>query len=295
MPKLSSLLEFYAQPGAMSKPGKYTEPLRALPREVGELSRIIQGLFVHSFVAADWYDVKQLDQRQDECHLRRIDAMLDRLFELDAAPIEQPRPPQRRLLVVCRHYALLLTTILRVQGVPARVRCGFATYFNPPYFEDHWVCEYFDAGQARWIQVDTQLDDIWRQKLGLDFDPLDVPRDRFLIAGEAWRRCSEGRADPSKFGINQGNLRGLWFIAGDLVRDAAALGKVEMLPWDVWGSQPQVDQEVGADAREFFDLLAELTRAPDENIDRLRALQADDRVRAPHQVFNANRQRNEPV
>lgn len=62
-----------------------------------------------------------------------------------------------------------------------------------------------------------------------NFDILDVPRDRFLCAGEAWFSCRSG-ADPAKFGIDHTGVRGLWFVAGDLIRDVAALNKAEMLP-----------------------------------------------------------------
>ena len=30
---------------------------------------------------------------------------------------------------------------------------------------------------------------------------LDVPHNRFAIAGDAWARCRAGEADPMKFGI----------------------------------------------------------------------------------------------
>jgi hypothetical protein len=31
-------------------------------------------------------------------------------------------------------------------------------------------------------------------------------------------------------------MRGLWFVAGNLLRDAAALNNMGMLPWDAWGA-----------------------------------------------------------
>ena len=68
---------------------------------------------------------------------------------------------------------------------------------------------------------------------------LDVPRDRFLVAGDAWAQCRTGETEPAKFGIVFANLRGLWYVAGNLVRDIAALNKMEMLPWDVLGCQTQ--------------------------------------------------------
>jgi hypothetical protein len=51
-----------------------------------------------------------------------------------------------------------------------------------------------------------------------------------VIAGDAWARCRAGDADPSAFGIF--DMRGLWFIAGNLMRDFAALSNMEMLPRD---------------------------------------------------------------
>jgi hypothetical protein len=45
----------------------------------------------------------------------------------------------------------------------------------------HW-----NAAEARWILVDAQIDELQRAKLHPDFDLLDVPRDRFVIAGDAW-------------------------------------------------------------------------------------------------------------
>ena len=54
------------------------------------------------------------------------------------------------------------------------------------------------------------------------------------------------------------NRRGLWFIAEDLVRDVAALNKMEMLPWDVWGAQPKPDEQLDDDHLAFFDKPATL-------------------------------------
>jgi hypothetical protein len=270
--------------------------LGTLSRELPALVRTIQGLLLYDAVATDWYGVVVPDERGDESHLRGIERMLDRLLALDDQSLTLARPPQKRLLGSCHHFMLLLVATLRAHGVSARGRCGFGSYFNPPYFEDHWVCEYFNVPEVRWIRVDSQLDDVWRKKLGIDFDILDVPHDRFLTAGDAWRQCRAGAMDASKLGIFKGDLRGLWFVAGDLVRDVAALAKVEMLPWDVWGAQPRPGEALAEEALAFFDHLAEITRTPDEAHHEILALQQnDERVRVPDRVFNALRQRQEMV
>jgi hypothetical protein len=77
---------------------------------------------------------------------------------------------------------------------------------------------------------------------------------------------------------------GLWFIAGNLIRDVAALNNHEMLPWDVWGAMARSDAELDL---LFFDRLAELSHAPDEHADALRAIYEDKRIAVPGTVFNA--------
>ena len=46
--------------------------------------------------------------------------------------------------------------------------------------------------------------------------------------------CRAGQANPDLFGVF--DMHGMWFIRGNVVRDLAALNKVELLPWDCWAS-----------------------------------------------------------
>ena len=194
------------------------------------------------------------------------------------------------------HEAALAALPLDVgERIPARARWGFGAWFNAPYFEDHVLCEIWNHEQARWVLVDAQLDEAWQRQPAIDFDVLDVPRDRFIVAADAWIRCREGHADAARFGIFQGDLRGLWFIAGSLLKDAAALVKNETLPWDVFGAMPAPGCSLDDEALAFFDSIARLTAAPDEGLPELRRLaDYDERVRVPERVFNAVRGRSEP-
>jgi len=231
-----------------------------------------------------------------ESHIRSLDRMLDRLLTEDIRPLTEARPPEKRLVGVCNHFAVLMVGMLRAKGVPARARWGFGSYFNPPFFEDHVLGEYWNADESGWIRVDAQLDEVFRKAAKLDFDPLDVPADRFLIAGDAWGLCRAGQADPSKFGIFKGDLRGLWFIGCSLIKDVAALNKMEMLPWDVWGAMPAPGTQLREDQIRYFDRLAALTRAPDDFFEELRRLyESDDRLRVPATVFNAMLERHQVV
>jgi hypothetical protein len=236
------------------------------------------------------YGVTVDKERRAESHLRSFEEMLAGIFELDDAPLAVPRPAERRLIGVCRHFAVLLVGMLRAQGVPARARYGFGAYFNPPYFEEHVVCEYWNELEQRWILVDPQFDAIWRERVPVGHDPLDLPRTRFLIAADAWIACRTGRADPARFGIFVGDLRGLWFVAAELVRDLAALNRMEMLCWDDWGAMPLPDEPLESAELACFDRLARLTRLPNATFTDLRRhYQRDDTLRVPETVFNALR------
>ena len=246
---------YFTQQSIMSNPGAYAATFENLPTRIDELVRLVQGVTIHIFWA-ERYGLKLSPERQAEVQLRSMERRLQRTLELDPAPLSQSRPVERKLVGNCRDFSLLLTALLRHQGIPARARCGFGAYFIPNHFEDHWVAEYWNAEQDRWVLVDAQIDDLQRQALGLTFDPLDVPRDQFITGGLAWQMCRAGQADPDAFGIF--DMHGLGFVMGDFVRDVAALNRMELLPWDCWGIMLK---ESGPDAADLkmLDQLAALT------------------------------------
>ena len=285
-----SVHDFYQYPATMSAVDKSI--VSTAPREVAPLVRYVQGLLLHEFWGSE-HGVEVSAERKCESHIRPVSQILDQVLTLDGQPLSATRPVHKRLVGTCRHFSLLLVALLRQQGVPARARCGFATYFVPGQFIDHWVGEYWNDAESSWLRVDAQLDDLQREKLETDFDPLDVPHDRFLVAGDAWALCRSGEADPATFGIH--DMHGLWFIAGDLLRDLAALNKTEMLPWDVWGVMPSPDESLKADQLEFFDQIAAVTCAPELSVTELRKLYQDARLQVPTTVFNAVRERAETV
>ncbi len=290
------VLHFYADVSPMTSGGSHTRRLKSLPTELRALAACVQGLLVYDVVAKDFYGFEVPKSRAEEIHIRPTEKILHLAVELDDLPLTRPRPVDKRVLGRCHHFTLLAVAALRAHGVPARARCGFGAYFNPPQFEDHWVCEYWNTGEERWILADTQFDPVWIDKLHVRHDVLDVPRDQFLVAADAWQQCRAGKLDPEKFGIDFVKLRGLWFIAGSLVRDLAALNKVEMLPWDSWGAQPKPNAALTQAELQFFDHLAELTRDPDASLAALRQHHdEDERLRVPHDVFNSLKQKTERV
>lgn len=294
-PASQSLLDFYRQPSEFTSAGHHAALFDNLPNDAESLGRIVQGLVLHKYMASA-YGVDVPAAREAESHLRRAEQMLDRIIALDSRALLSARAPAQRLFGVCGHFTVLLVAMLRAKGTPARARAGFGAYFNAPYFEEHVLCEYWSADEARWMLLDTQFDEVWKKELKIAHDPFDVPRDLFLTASDAWTLCRTGKADPNLFGIFNGNLRGLWFVAAELIRDIAALNKAEVLVWDVWGAMPKPDTQLDAEQLAFFDHLATLTRYPDAEFSELRALyRNNERVRLPAVVFNAVRNRPETV
>ena len=288
-----AVLDFYTQQSDHSSPGHHSGLFRRLPEDVDELCRIVQGLFIYDVTAEQFYGFKPPQSRVGEIHAQTVAAMLARIRELDPAPLAQGRPPEKRMLARCDGFVLMLVGMLRAKRVPARARCGFGAYFNPPKFEDHWTCEWWSAEEKRWRLADPQFDSVWRKQLDIRHNVTDVPRTAFLVAADAWSRCRSGKADPDQFGISFAKLKGLWYVAGNLVRDLAALNRHEMRPWDVWGMQPEPESDLDETELAAFDQLAELMADPDGNFAALRRSYARDGLRVPDQVFNSLRRKRE--
>ena len=227
-------LDFYAAPGAMTMmEAADARLLTGLPATAPELCGISAGLFVHEFLATI-YGVTDAAERTEELENRTAGELLDVVVRRGGMrPLAQAREPEQRVIGNCRQFSVLTCALLRRAGIPARVRAGFAAYFQPGTWTDHWIVERWDADRDRWVRTDPQLDGTQRRVFGVDFDPMDLPAGHFLPGGEAWLRCRRGDDEPERFGIQ--DMRGPWFVACSAVRDLAALNKVEMHVWDTWG------------------------------------------------------------
>jgi Transglutaminase-like superfamily len=282
VPRRTAELAFYVEPGPLTAlDGVLGLECLEQTGDVAGIARLVQGLVLHEAYASV-YGVSVPPDRRAEMHLRSAKRLLARIRELDPAPLEQPRPPERRLVGYCRHFSVLTTALLRHVGVPARARAGFGAYFGAPgQAIDHWIVEHWDAGRGRWQRSDVQYDDVLRGCRALGFDPLDVPPVQFLAGGEAWQACRAGHADPALFGIAE--WWGAWFVRNNVVRDLAALNKVEALPWDSWGLMDRCSPLGKGPADELVDRVADATTWGDWS--SCRQLYADNASLRPPDAF----------
>lgn len=250
------MLSYYAGQGEVTDAREHTRLFDAVPRDIAGLCRLAQGLVIH----AGWaraYGIAPTDARLQALSSRSVAAQLRDIRTMDDRPLGVPRPVSSRLLGSCRDFALLICAVLRHHGVPARVRCGFATYLGPNRYEDHWVCEHWMQGQNRWSIVDAQIDAVQRGHLNVAFDTTDVPRDRFLTAGQVWRMCRAGEATPADCG--NAAATGLWLVRVNVVRDLLALTKTEISPWDSWRHISPANRALDDETIAACDKLAGMT------------------------------------
>lgn len=299
---MSKILNYYNEPGAITELANYKKFTDFLSVEPGAIYQVVQALIVHD----SW--VGQYGEKYDASHeypqkIAYMEDLLAKALELDQSSLAIPRHPRDRVIGCCREFATLMCAFLRAKQIPARSRCGFAVYFSwDGRYEDHWICEYWDG--KSWRMVDPQLDPFqqssiisWVKGVSADenainkaksFNPRKLQAEDFIPAGKAWKLCREGKADPEKFGISAPirpewgitSLYGMWFIRGQLLRDFAALNKVETIPylvrickgldWKPWRLVAAKDSELSADDLELLDTIAEYTLHTDECFDKIR-------------------------
>jgi hypothetical protein len=259
-------LAYFASHDRLTDPGEHAALLEGLPPDLPALHEAIQGVLIHVWrIRRDHPQL--IDRRPHDVYTRHIRRLLAAALYLDPRPFVVTRPEETRAIVDCRHFATLLCAALRHRGVPARPRCGFATYLEETHLQDHWVCEYWDAGAERWVMEDA---DVGRH---------DVPPDQFVSGARAWRHC---RDDPAaeRFGFDPEQC-GLWVVRMNLVRDFAALNGFPSVSGDAWGLALVEEAAVSAADVALLDQAAELA-SDDETIDARREFYATrDALRVP--------------
>ena len=264
-----TMARYYASPSATSGLSRHAGALRMFRGTADDAGRWARNAVLHYKQAARM-NVKVTDELFGDFITRSAAQTIDRVLARNHAPLSVPREPHERMLGNCYHQTLLACAFLRHVRVPARLRFGFAPYLMPPKYEDHCLCEVLLGG--RWCAFDPSH--------SLDIGDEDVAT--FIPAGDAWLRCRTGQADPGEFGsygmFGGGEERGWNYLRNNLLRDYAALCKVELHPWDWWGLMLRGDQ--GAPP-EMLDELARLALDDDRWAERNTRFETDPLI-GPH-------------
>jgi hypothetical protein len=235
----------YAGHDEMTDPGGHAARLDELPDGLPGLHLALNGLLLHAWKARAWYG-HVLNPPPRKVTIRRTGRLLDEVLRLDGAPLHVARPVERRVVVDCRHFAVLLCAVLRHRGVPARPRCGFASYLEDgERLEDHWACEYWSAATGRWVMEDA------------DLQRHDVPADAFLTGARAWRLATDDGSLAARCAFSP-QLRGWPALRLNLVRDVAAVNGFPSVSGDGWGLGLAPEEALTPADRRALDRAAEL-------------------------------------
>jgi len=249
-------LEFYKEHSVITNPGRYTYLYKTLPETVPQLSQVVQGLLLHEF-HTNRYGVNLSEQRKKEARLREVENIIQRAMELSEKPLIQPRNPENRVISNCRDYAVLMCSFLRDKGISARVRVGYAIYFEELH-QYHWICEYWNQEKSEWVQVDAQLDDVQKRYYEIDFDPFNVPSGKFLYAGEEFEIVNKDSDD-------------FYSVKRSLIQDLAALNKIEAELWDT-ASFMDIDEHQNSEMSNLLHRIVEITTSPYDRLPELRTI-----------------------
>lgn len=194
------------------------------------------------------------------------------------------RKIENKLHLCCREQAILLAAILKAKGMAARVRSGFAGYISKDGVNhDHWITEYYDQEQERWVLTDADCccEDV-------DFNIYDIPRERFIFGAQAYLGLREKRyreeeisyaSVPPTLGMKAA-LRALFYDFHSLMND-------EIFFWHVPAYLAQKDMEPSMEEYGELDALAKLMFNPDENHEALREVwEREDKYRIVAGGFN---------
>jgi transglutaminase superfamily protein len=277
---------FYSTPGPVTDLTRCPpEWLAGLPDTPAGLMKVVRNCVVDPATLTQIYKLPIPAGRDDERQIRTAAGMIERILQLDPSPITEARPPQRRFLGTCRNYATLTCALLRHTGTPARVRAGFAGYFVPNSWMDHWIIEYWRSSDERWVRVDPELDDDWLAKRAPNKTSELLAKQLYLSGGEAWLRCRRGELDPDRCNMGGDNW-GIGEVRGSVLLDLAAINQDEMLPWDTWGPMVAAYKgETDAAYDELLDAVSEVTSGDD--FDAIRELYGrEDDLRVPDSLTN---------
>jgi hypothetical protein len=253
-----------------SNPGAFGALYDALPDDVLGLCRTVQNTIIHLFwIRETTYGITFAQLKASERHLceefgySTIEERLRSIVALKESPLAEARPAALRSVGCCRDFALLLVSILRHKGIPARVRTGVALYLDPNHPEDHYVAEFWNATARRWRMADPQIDDVQRKAMRLTVDTTDLPGGSFLTGWQLLDAMRCGRlANPDGVGFPPANA-GLTYGRNKLFADFVSLTGREIPVHAWWGIGKPESVEPGDDA--LLDRMISLSRGIDRN------------------------------
>ena len=275
---LSNNIKRYLKTSIYTYAGAYRELLISLPGDIAAIGKLVCDQITHPSMyftepfayLEDTYYGKFASypshrfKNEDELYITAT-SMIAGIFYLDEAGFGENKDVTKRLTVSCRQASILFSAILKAKGIPCRSRAGFMDFGNDgDSYVEHWVNEYWDFGENRWVLVD--VDGYYEYEERFGYSQFDLPRHKFITASEAWlglrRHTLHKNLDVYPTNLLEG-------VCEYLLMDFHALMNNEIF----YSYQPMYlrsgIQALSENELCELDYLAELLDDPDENIERI--------------------------
>ncbi len=185
-----SVLDFYKQCSPYTDPGEYAYLYKNLPDSLPELCRLVKSQTIHPFAELPGYKDLIPKERSNEYNkYPTVKSILEGLLSYDSSGLVSDRKPEDRLVLICQQNAILLASVLKYRGIPARVRYGFATYLIPGFHTSHVICEVWNEIENRWMLVDPST------------NMIDFNREEFDFSNDVWLKMQKKEIDPKIYGM----------------------------------------------------------------------------------------------
>jgi len=188
----------YLETSVYTYAGAYKEFLLSLPDDIPSIGMLVCDQITHptmyftepSPYLEDTYFgkfssyPKNRFKDEDELYITAV-SMIAGILRLDETGFTKNRDVTKRITVSCRHASVLFSAILKAKGIPCRSRAGFMDFGdNGDSYTEHWVNEYWDFNENRWILADA--DGYYEYEKRFGYSQFDLPRRKFVTASEAW-------------------------------------------------------------------------------------------------------------
>lgn len=264
---MEDTLRRYKEHDIMTEIKTMKHMVSGIEKDIKTIVDYVQNILLHQHWS-EAYGLKLTEERKREPFIRSFEDKLIFLSKLGYNHISEQKPNENKMIGICRDFSVASAALCREVGIPARARCGFASYFEKGKYIDHWVLEYWNEDKKQWVMVDAQLDTLQQKALKLPFNPLDVGEEYFITGPRAWLMCREGLINPELFGIFK--WWGYDYLRCNLILDLNSLLKIPMQPWDMWeGYKSMAIEKWSEKDYEVMDNLSRLALEVDNNYDSL--------------------------
>lgn len=274
------ILEFYRKTSPFTDLGYYKEFAKNLTDDINQLCILQRMQIIHPIAFKD----KEIRNKQNCFWGDMTKVPITRLeYEEDIFPTAQSiiaellrknpkytteREAKDKVHVTCRSQAILLASILKAKGIPARARSGFAEYIHyDGIYYDHWITEYYDEKTNRWKLVDAD-EHCPDHEMGFDLN--DIPYNAFLFGANAYLGIRQNKyepetilysSDPPTLGI-KASIRGLFYDFHSLMNNESIFLHIPKYIRDK-------NFELSDEEYKELDTLANLMLDPNKNFSNL--------------------------